>query len=85
MAQLASITHYFSDCSEEEHLLHILRNHIYGSVKICRSAAYTYCRTVFFFHKFYYNGVREKWDKVFGKLRVKYHSFCGSTHKIPYT
>lgn len=67
MAQLASITHYFFDCSEEKCLLHILKNGIYGSVKICRTAAYMYPRTMGFFHKLYYSGVREKWDNVFFK------------------
>lgn len=39
----------------------------------------------FFSHKLYYGGVREKWDNVFVKLRVKYHPFCGIARKIPYT
>lgn len=86
IAQLASITHYFFNCSEEGCLLHILKNVVYGSAKKCRAGAYMYPRTMgFFSHKLYYSGVREKWDNVFVKLRVKYHPFCGIAHKIPYT
>lgn len=81
MAQIASITQHFFDCSEEGRWLLILKSGIYADQwHICIPEQ---CGV--FFHRLYYSGMREKWENVFVKLRVKYHPFCGSAHKIPYT